>query len=437
VVDAVAALLGGGDDGLVAVKLAAIDTAVIAFRGALQTVIGDLATMEGPLRTDREALAATLGRLLDQVRTQDDVKDLLDLLQLAATGATLPETVRARLDWSTEVFPWPTDAPVFVPRGNKGTLALTVDVQAPTKQGAQPSAIVTCSISAFDLKLIGKVPFITLSFEKMEFSAAAGSKTDVNVVFSANDGVKFGGPLAFVETLRSIIPFDGFSDPPYLDVSAAGIRAGFDLAIPTVAMGVFALSNVTFSAAFEVPFIGESIAVRFAFSSREDPFRLQVAFFAGGGFFAIVITPKEVRELEAALEFGAAVALNFGVASGSVSVMAGIYFRLRTENGDTDAQLTGYFRARGEVDVLGLITACIEIYLELTYETKSGKAVGRASISVEVSVCMLSFSVSISCEKKFAGNEGDPTFEEVMGLHPLAVAGSRRPWDDYCDAFAG
>ena len=97
--------------------------------------------------------------------------------------------------------------------------------------------------------------------------------------------------------------------------------------------------------------------------------------------------------------------------------MAGVYFCLRTQDGETSATLTGYFRARGEVDVLGLITASIEIYLELTYETASGKAVGRASISVEVSVCMLSFSVSISCEKKFAGSSGDPTFAEVMGTH--------------------
>ena len=276
-----------------------------------------------------------------------------------------------------------------------------------------------------------------LAFEKLEFSAVPGAKTDVNVVFRKPGGVRFAGPLEFVETLREIIPFDGFSDPHYLDVSPAGIRAGFDLAIPTVAMGVFALSNITFSAAFEVPFIGESIAVRFAFASRQNPFRLQAAFFAGGGFFAIVITPKEVRELEAAFEFGAAVALNFGVASGSVSVMAGVYFRLRTQAGVTDAQLTGYFRARGEVDVLGLITASIEIYLELTYETATGKAVGRASISIEVSVCMLSFSVSVSCEKKFAGSSGDPTFDEVMGVHPLAVAGAPRPWDEYCDAFAG
>ncbi len=32
--------------------------------------------------------------------------------------------------------------------------------------------------------------------------------------------IKFVGPLSFVETLRDLIPLDGFSDPPYLDISA-------------------------------------------------------------------------------------------------------------------------------------------------------------------------------------------------------------------------
>ena len=100
------------------------------------------------------------------------------------------------------------------------------------------------------------------------------------------------------------------------------------------------------------------------------------------------------------------------------------------------AQLTGYFRLRGEVDVLGLISASIELYLEFTYETSTGKAVGRATITVEVEVLFFSASVSVSCEKKFAGSNGDPTFVDVMGLAPLAPPGAVRPWDSYCHAFA-
>ena len=86
--------------------------------------------------------------------------------------------------------------------------------------------------------------------------------------------------------------------------------------------------------------------------------------------------------------------------------------------------------------MLGLISASIELYLELTYETATGKAVGRATLTIEISIFFLSFSVSISCEKKFAGANGDPTFVDQMGLPAGAPPGTVRPWDLYCRAFA-
>jgi hypothetical protein len=395
-----------------------------------------IAAVEGAAalpQTQRQQVAGVAQRVKDQLENAAAVTAAAQALVAFARGLKLPEVITARLDWSTELDPWPapgSDA-IFKPIGT-GRITLAVEVQAPTTAGKQPSALVSCSISPFDLNLIAPVNFIILHFETIEFLLAAGKKPDVNVKFKEGNGIEFAGPLSFVNTLKDIIPFDGFSDPPYLDVTAEGINAGFELAIPDLAVGVFALTNIALGCNLRVPFVDESLETSFNFSTRESPFRLQVALFAGGGFFGITITPAGVRVLEAAFEFGAAISINFGVASGGVSIMAGVYFRLEMENGETNAQLTGYFRLRGEVDVLGLISASIELYLELTYETASGKAVGRATLTIEVEVLFLSFSVEISCEKKFAGANGDPTFAEVMGAPP----GQPRPWDAYCLAFA-
>jgi hypothetical protein len=367
----------------------------------------------------------------------ENVAELVGLIQQFANGITLPPVITARLHWSTQLAPWPASASVFQPIPKPGqsnaqarsTLDLSVEVQAPTKPGKQPTALVSCSITPFRLQLIGDDPFIALQMDKIEFLLAPGKKPDVNVVFApGDDGIVFGGPLSFVNTLRDIIPFDGFSDPPYLDVTKDGIKAGFDLAIPNLAVGLFTLANISLGAQIRVPFIDDSLDFTFNFCTRENPFRLTVWLFGGGGFFAITVTPEKCRVLEAAFEFGAAVALDFGVASGSIEVMAGIYFRLEDDN----SQLTGYFRMRGEVDVLGLITASIELYLELTYEFSSGKAVGRATLTIEVEIFFLSFSVSISVEKKFKGSNQDPSFLEIMG--PPDALGVR-PWDEYCRAF--
>ena len=140
-----------------------------------------------------------------------------------------------------------------------------------------------------------------------------------------------------------------------------------------------------------VPFLGDAVTVGFYFCTREKPFRLTVMMIGGGGFVGIRLSPKGLVLLEMSLEAGASLSINLGVASGSVSIMVGVYLSSRRDKG----QLTGYFRIRGEVDVLGLISASITLELSLTYEFDTGKMVGRASIEIEVEVFFFSFSVTV------------------------------------------
>ncbi len=178
----------------------------------------------------------------------------------------------------------------------------------------------------------------------------------------------------------------------------------------------------------QVPFLGKTTSVGFNFCTRERPFTLAVVFLGGGGWFGLRIGPDKLQVLELGLEAGACLSVDLGVASGSISAMIGIYIRLEGDKGS----LTGYFRLRGEVDVLGLISASIELYLELHYEFDTGKMVGRATITVQIKVFVFSGSVQISAERKFAGSNGDPSFLQVMG----AESGSSPAWSEYCLAFA-
>jgi len=145
--------------------------------------------------------------------------------------------------------------------------------------------------------------------------------------------------------------------------------------------------------------------------------------------------PNGVQRLEAAFEFGASVSMNFGVASGGVHVMAGIYFCYDTTNG---VALSGYFRAGGNVSVLGLVSVCIELSLSLTYEAASGKALGRATLTVEIELFLFSTSVEIECERKFAGSKSDPTFAQMMSPYhdPDDPTVTIDPWEEYFAAYA-
>src|SRR5690606_17663130 len=98
------------------------------------------------------------------------------------------------------------------------------------------------------------------------------------------------GPLKFVNTLRDIMPADGFSDPPYVTVDGAGILAGYTLAVPSLGIGIFSLQNLSLSAQLSLPFVGKPASVRFAVSERHKPFLVSVTLFGGGGFFALALS---------------------------------------------------------------------------------------------------------------------------------------------------
>ncbi|MBB5121724.1 hypothetical protein AF335_07710 [Streptomyces eurocidicus] len=422
-----------------------VDAAFDAFSAALTELFGALPPDADP------GVRALLVRVREQVATwttgAGQVLSLRRAVEKAADGVKLPETVNARLEWNPGIQPWgPGTAPVFVPDPVKGRFSLVVDLRGSLRPDLAAGADITCTLEEFKLALVPGFEAMELEFTRIRFTARAGKKPDIEVVFR---GVRFTGPLTFVETLRKLIPVDGFSDPPGIQVTPGGIVASYGLPLPNLAIGVFSLENLRLDASLDLPFVGRALEVRFSFCTRQAPFRLTVSMLGGGGFFGITVTPKRVAVLEAALEFGAALSMNFGVASGSLSVMAGIYFRLEIDTGES--RLTGYFRARGEVDVLGIVSASIELYLELTWDFGTHTVFGRARITISIHIGFWSQSVTIECEKRFVGSGATttalggpaedavrpPTFAEMMAPYTDPATGARRdPVDEYCTAFA-
>lgn len=410
-------------------KLEAKLTAVVGALTPLRATLATSRLLEGAVR---QAILGAMDAVLQVLATADKLFDLIKML----TG----DELTVRFDWAPLLKDWAlpgASEPLFRVHDQHGFI---VAVEAKVKKNGQsaPKVSVNCSLKSFDLVLIAPASFIELNFEKIEFRVESSAKMDVDVRLS---GIKFVGPLSFVETLRDLIPLDGFSDPPHLDITPQGVDAGFSIALPNIAVGVFSLTNLSLGAGFTVPFIGQPLSVRFNFCTREQPFNLTVTLFGGGGFFGITLDPHGIQILEAAFEFGASVSIDFGVASGGVYVMAGIYFRMERDA----CTLTGYFRLGGHVSVLGLISASLELYLALAYEFESGKCAGIASLTIEVEVFMFSTSVTVTCERKFAGSNGDPGFRDLMGFEPTAAlndelvqitSAAAYPWREYCEAFA-
>jgi hypothetical protein len=210
-----------------------------------------------------------------------------------------------------------------------------------------------------------------------------------------------------------------------LDVTAEGVTAGYTLGIPDIPVGAFSVQNITLSAGLTLPFVSKPARARFDFAERHHPFLVTYSALGGGGFLSITVGLDKVEVVEAAIEFGGNLSLDIGVATGAVSIMAGIHFVLK----DKEVRLGGFLRASGALVVLGIICISAEFYMELGYQPASGntpsKVYGEATLTVEVEVAFFSKSVDLTVRREFE-DPRPPRFEEII---------SEKDWDDYWSAF--
>ncbi len=312
-------------------------------------------------------------------------------------------------------------------------------------------------LKGFAVNLIGSgaTGFIVIPVNALTFSAAKGQKSKVHVDLGE---VKFVGVLEFVQKLEELMDFSGDGGPK-IEVLPTGINADLSVPIPDIAVGVLALTNISLNAGFNLPFDGSPARFRFSFSTRDNEFGLSVAIFGGGGFFGIAIGTDGVELIEASLEFGAMCAINLGVASGSVHLLAGIYFSYGKNDADVETVvLSGFVKLGGQLSILGIIQLSLEFDMSLTYMGPPGSVTGTATLSVSVSVLFFSFSVSVTATKTFGGSGGsDGTSVFVPTRGPVGHLGPPPPpptfvdqvppdtpggststaWNLYCDAFAG
>jgi hypothetical protein len=320
-------------------------------------------------------------------------------------------------------------------------LSITTSIEKPFEAGKEATFAGVARFEKFGIDL---VPLLAVNFNYMEFKTGNAQKTNVKVDIDAENPIEFKGALSFVNNLQSIIPNTGFSDDgPYIKLQPTQVTAGFSIGIPNVEVGICMISNISLGAHVTLPFTGAPLEMGFNFCKRENPFMLTISCFGGGGYFMMITTLKGLKSIEAAFEFGAAMSLNVGVASGGVSVMGGIYYKfeliekaLPTPDGEIIEELgsstiTGYLRINGHLSILGIISLSMEFYLAFIAVFADGKVQkleGVATIKVKVEVLFFSKTVKVTVRRELKGADADPKFIEMI---------DEDDWQEYCMAFAG
>lgn len=386
------------------------------------------------------------------------------------TGATVAVKWKPKLkNWSLPLNPLPPPLfyvngfksdPAGIPFGGKtGALILEGSITTKFKGGEKPKMKFRGAIENFRVDLISPGSFLILDFSKIEFIAEVGKPFDVNVDL---DKMTFTGPLTFVQKLQDLINGDSgmnvsadpnaslpvrrsalsTADPGidvFLDVDETGIRAGLTITVPTINVGMLAIRNITVGVKLTLPFFGPPLSARFNFCERNNTFQLSYMGVTGGGFVAMEINIDGEMMFEAAFEVGGSLSFDIGVASGGVSIMAGIYFRLENK----EFMLEAYIRINGNLSVLGLIRVNLEFYLSLTYYSDGNRLVGTASITIEIEILFFSISVTATVQRTLTGGKSGSVWYASNEL-PMAddktvkftEAVTQTQWVEFCEAFA-
>jgi hypothetical protein len=335
-----------------------------------------------------------------------------------------PTAAVTKIAWSPQLqnYSQPPVQVQFNQNGAQSALDLRT-VLTRSLKGAAPQSLVTGKLTNFQINLLGVVE---LTINSLKFTSKNGQKLMVDASLPSNSPVQFIGPLSFVQALANILPPGIFGGKgPSINLGKSQITVSYTLGLPPISIGVFSLENISITTGLDLPYLDGKPGFEFAFAKRHSPFLLTVECLGGGGFVHLIVNADGVQMVEGALEFGGEFSFDVGIASGGVHVMAGIYFQLT----GTSSDLTGFVDIGGEVSVLGIISISIDLNLSLSYQTSNGKSMvqGRATLTISVHIIFFSVSASISVEKSFGSQPGDPRVAAVL---------TKQDWAEYAAAFA-
>jgi hypothetical protein len=250
-------------------------------------------------------------------------------------------------------------------------------------------SMTTCIVEHFSFVLPPTDnPLVILRFDSLIFTQLPEQPPDLKI-----NGLKieFGGELDLIKTLVEYLqPLLGDSRPT-ISATSSGITAGYALALPSVHAGTFLMRNVAVNFGVNVPFSRDPVTVSLGFAKRDNPFNLSVLMFGGGGYIDIQMGQTGLTRLEASMEFGAVVAIDFIVVAAEVHALGGI--RFLTSAGII--ALDAFIRIGGSLEVFGLVSVSVELVVTLTYEHEPNRLAGRATLVIEVDLTLFSESVTL------------------------------------------
>jgi hypothetical protein len=304
----------------------------------------------------------------------------------------VPKSVTLSYDWHPEIQPF---EPVFL-LNDGADFIVSARAQVSLPGGPPPSVDIEASLTNFSINLIGSPSFIIVVFNSLNFTSHNGSSPDCR---AAINRVEFGEDMSFVKSLAEALnPSEG----PFIELSDGAIKAGYrfslDKLLSSSDPGGMTVMGLAIEVAVALPFNGDPVRAEFGIADQQHPFLLAFGIYGGGGFLQLQLGLDGVQLLQGALEFGLVSSITIGPLKGEGFIVAGIYFRIA----GSKSSVCGFVHAHGHMDIFGLITLDVDLYVCICYD--NGVVRGTAQFSVHVSILFFSESFSLQAAYSFGGS---------------------------------
>jgi hypothetical protein len=370
-------------------------------------------------------LGVNLGDVLAQIAGLATAK--LPSLQCVFDGRYYTYT----FTWSTSEFSANSQQPnsifqTFADSSLKMTGTLVVDLAGQQVSYSASGGITDFAINFYFLN-DSPTPDLAVQFSSIQFSEGSGKAPTFSV---STPKITLKGALAFISGLLDSISSSfgdllGLVDAAALTITPSGLTYDLpSISIPDIDMGVIDINGINFVSVVSLPFTNDGQAqVSFDFSSPENPFIISVALLAGGGFADITANTKGVDAFDISLQAGAYCGIDLaGVVQGDVYIFAGIIYGYDETTG---IAFTAFLTAGGDVSVLGLITASIDVSISLTYQPDSCPPTlsGTAELQFEVRVLFVTKTVEVGFSYSIEGGGGSSCLASMrQSNRPSAVS---------------
>jgi len=353
---------------------------VHALLAALQAFVQDVRSRVADASTFLKALPADVLTAAEDY-AEDQLKQFV--------AQVVPTSVSLSYDWHPDIQ---SCEPVFIVGPDVDftvTARANVNVLDPTKA----SFDVIGKLSDFSINLIGSPSFIIVTIDSLTFTSHNGSKPDCHVAIRE---VTFGGDMGFVKSLADALdPATG----PFIELADGGITAGYRFTIDALPSSPgMTVMGLAIEVAINLPFDGSPARLIFGLADQQHPFLIAFGIYGGGGFLQLQIGLDGVKLLQGAFEFGLVSSITIGPLVGYGFIVAGIYFRI----GGDQSIVCGFVHAHGHMDIFGIISLDVDLYVDICYE--SGKVQGHAEFSVHVSILFFSATYHMTAQYAFGGS---------------------------------